>query len=145
MHIVRRVYLGLAGIVLMVFLLEILNLMWPRWTTIDPTTAWERVAHAAIKNNERYVIEEDQSVTATGLRRIMIFRSTWDVLKTCPNEALMESPVSVKTVQEGDIETIMVQIDCTTAQMQCLVMTKLGSSSLFAIIDCELLDDGRSN
>jgi hypothetical protein len=129
----------------MAFLFEILNLMWPRWTTIDPTVAWERVARAAVKDNERYVIEDDEAVRATGLRRIMIFRSAWDVLKTCPDETLIEPPASVKTVSQEDTDSIIVQIDCVTAQVKCHAMTRNGSSSLFAIVYCELLDEGRSD
>lgn len=145
MHIVRRIYLGLVFTGLMAVLLYALNLFWPTWTTIDPTVAWKRVARAAVNDNERYVIEEDDAVGATALRRIMIFRSAWDVLKSCPDEALIEPPTSITIKQRGDPETVIVQIGCADTQMQCLVMTKIGSSSLFAIIDCKSLDEGRSD
>ena len=145
MHIVRRIYLGLMCIGLMAVLLYALNLIWPTWTTIDPTVAWERVARAAVKDNERYVIEEDDAVRATALRRIMIFRSAWDVLKTCSDEALIEPPVSVKTILQADTDSIIVQVDCAAVRVKCYALTRLGSSSLFAIDHCGILDEGRSD
>jgi hypothetical protein len=145
MHIVRRIYLGLACIGLMAVLLYALNLFWPTWTIIDPTTAWEHVARAAVNDNERYVIEDDEGVRATGLSRIMIFRSAWDVLKTCPDEVLIEPPVSVKTISQEDTDSMIVQIDCVTAQLKCYVMTRNRSSSLFAIDYCGIIDEGRSD
>ena len=145
MHIVRRIYLGLVFTGLMAVLLYALNLIWPTWTTIDPTAAWERVTRAAVKDNERYVIEEDDAVRATALRRIMIFRSPWDVLKTCPDEALIDPPVSVETISQQDIDSVIVQVDCATVQVECHALARLGSSSLFAIDHCGILDEGRSD
>lgn len=145
MRIVRRIYLGLMCIGLMAVLLYALNLIWPTWTTVDPTVAWERIARAAVNGNERYVIEDDEAVRATGLRRIMIFRAAWDVLKICPDEALIAPPVSVEAISQQDIDSVIVQVDCATVRVRCHALTRLGSSSLFAIDYCGIQDEGHSD
>lgn len=144
MQIARRIYLGFMCIGLMVVVLYALNLFCPTWTTIDPTTAWERVARAAVKDNERYVIEDDEVVRATGLRRIMIFRSAWDVLNACPDEALAKPPALVKTILQEDTDSIIVQVDCVSVKVKCYVLTRNRSKSLFAIDYCELADEEHS-
>jgi len=83
----------------------------------DPDSAMNNIIQAAIKNDERYVIdyENDRGIVPS----IAISQPAWDVLISYSSELPSATLAITTTGNHMDLVSSEIQIDCSTSTIQC--------------------------
>jgi hypothetical protein len=121
---------------LIVVALAFMNYMLPLWIKTNPEKAWSRIVYAAAKENEKYVIGDYEAVKITGLSRVWIDQSAWDILLSCPRQELTSASTSITDIIRGNTVQSEIQVIFSSFVLQCYSLNGDKNVSYFRVYRC---------
>lgn len=132
----RYLRMLIPSVCLIIVALAFVNYMLPLWVKINPERAWSRIIHAAAKENEKYVFEDYEAVCITGLSRVWIARSAWNILLSCPKEELLSASTSITNTTRGNIVQSEIRVVFSSFVLQCFSLNEDHNESYFQVHRC---------
>ena len=113
---------GLGVVVPIVLFLVVVRIPWLEaslWKTTSQERGLERIMKAAIRGDERYVIDEEGIERSNVLPAVAVSRPAWNTL-IAHSSGLAEATIAITTaIDPGDNISSEIRIDCASSTIHC--------------------------